>query len=60
MVSKVRRLWEDVKDYPELTVYDNIRERLDKTLARYLDDLDNSSERLRSKKIRTVYRELSR
>jgi len=60
MKSKVKQLWNDVKDYHELTLQDNIKERLNKTLNRYLDDLDSSSDRLLGKKTKTVYKELSK
>ena len=60
MKTKIQRLWDEVKDYQELTISDNIKERLNKTLNRYLEDLNSSSDRLLGKKVRTVYKELSK
>lgn len=60
MKRKVQQLWDDVKDYQDLTIADNIKDRLQKTLTRYLEDLESSSDRLRGKKTRTVYKELSK
>ena len=60
MKSKVQQLWDDVKDYQDLTIADNIKDRLQRTLTRYLEDLESSSDRLRGKKTRTVYKELSK
>ena len=60
MKRKVQQLWDDVKDYQDLTIADNIKDRLQKTLTRYLEDLESSSDRLRGKKSRTVYKELSK
>jgi hypothetical protein len=60
MKRKVQQLWDDVKDYQDLTIADNIKDRLQRTLTRYLEDLESSSDRLRGKKIRTVYKELSK
>ena len=60
MKSKVERIWEDVNKYSETTIYDNVRERLQKTLMRYLEDIDNSSERLLGKKTHVVYKEINR
>lgn len=60
MKSKVQILWDDVKDYQELELSDNIKDRLDKVLSRYVEDLDRSSDRLLSKKTRIVYKELSK
>lgn len=60
MKRKVQQLWDDVKDYQDLTIADNIKDRLQRTLTRYLEDLESSSDRLRGKKTRTVYKELSK
>ena len=60
MKRKVQQLWDDIKDYHDLTIADNIKDRLQKTLTRYLEDLESSSDRLRGKKTRTVYKELSK
>lgn len=60
MKRKVQQLWDDIKDYQDLTIADNIKDRLQKTLTRYLEDLERSSDRLRGKKTRTVYKELSK
>jgi len=60
MKRKVQQLWDDIKDYQDLTIADNIKDRLQKTLTRYLEDLESSSDRLRGKKTRTVYKELSK
>ena len=60
MKRKVQQLWDDVKDYHDLTIADNIKDRLQRTLTRYLEDLESSSDRLKGKKIRTVYKELSK
>ena len=60
MKRKVQQLWDDIKDYQDLTIADNIKDRLQKTLTRYLEDLESSSDRLRWKKTRTVYKELSK
>lgn len=60
MKRKVQQLWDDIKDYQDLTIADNIKDRLQKTLTRYLEDLESSSDRLRGKKVRTVYKELSK
>lgn len=60
MKRKVQQLWDDIKDYQDLTIADNIKDRLQKTLTRYLEDLESSSDRLRGKRTRTVYKELSK
>lgn len=60
MKRKVQQLWDDIKDYQDLTIVDNIKDRLQKTLTRYIEDLESSSDRLRGKKTRTVYKELSK
>lgn len=60
MKSKVERLFDEVSNYQDRSIVDNINERLTKTLTRYLEDLEYSSERLRCKKLRTVYKELSK
>ena len=60
MKSKVEKLFEEVNNYSERSIIDNINERLNKTLARYLEDLEYSSERLRGKKTYIVYKELSK
>lgn len=60
MKRKVQQLWDDVKDYQDLTIADNIKDRLQRTLTRYLEDLESSSDRLRGKKTRIVYKELSK
>lgn len=60
MKSKVEKLFEEVNNYSERSLIDNINERLNKTLARYLEDLEYSSERLRGKKTHIVYKELSK
>ena len=60
MKRKVQQLWDDMKDYQDLTIADNIKDRLQKTLTRYLEDLESSSDRLRGKRTRTVYKELSK
>ena len=60
MKSKVEKLFEEVNNYQERSIIDNINERLNKTLTRYLEDLEYSSERLRGKKAHIVYKELSK
>lgn len=60
MKRKVQQLWDDVKDYQDLTIVDNIKDRLQRTLTRYLEDLESSSDRLKGKKVHTVYKELSK
>ena len=60
MKSKVEKILDDVNSYSERTVTDNIKERLNKTLSRYLEDLESSSDRLRGKKVYIVYKELSK
>lgn len=60
MKSKVEKILDDVNSYSERTVTDNIKERLNKTLSRYLEDLESSSDRLRGKKVHIVYKELSK
>ncbi len=60
MKSKVEKLYEEVCGYQERLIVDNISERLQRTLERYLEDLEYSSERLRGKKNRVIYKELSK
>lgn len=60
MKSKVEKLYEEVCGYQERSIVDNISERLQRTLDRYLEDLECSSERLRGKKNRVIYKELSK
>ena len=60
MRSKVEKLLDEVSTYSERTISDNVKERLNKTLSRYLEDLESSSDRLRGKKVHIVYKELSK
>ena len=61
MKSKVERLAEEIEKYEDnITLRDNIEARLQKTLENYLDQLESSSDRILSKKLKTVYREINR
>ena len=60
MKSKLEKLYDEVCNYDSLTFKDNIESRLNKVLTRYIEDLDNASDRILGKKISTVYKELSR
>lgn len=60
-MTKIEKLYRDVCIQEEhLTLEDNIKERLQKTLNNYITELDSASDRIRSKKITTVYKELGK
>ena len=59
--SKVEIMAEELKNYSDkVSTRKNIQSRLEKTLNRYLEEINNSSERLKGSKITTVYKELNR
>jgi len=60
MKHKVEKIMEDVNSYSEVTIADNIKERLSKVLSRYLEDLESSSDRLRGKKSHVIYKRLNK
>ena len=60
MKNKLELMLEEIDKYPKLSLSDNIENRLKLTLDRYIEELDNSSQRLRQKNISTVYREINR
>ena len=60
MRTKLEKLYDEVCNYDSLTLKNNIENRLNKVLLRYIEELDNSSERVLGKKVTTVYKELSR
>lgn len=58
-MSKVKKMYEELCTYPDnLSLVNNIRTRLKKSLDLYLDELNKASERLEGKKVRTVYKGL--
>ena len=60
-MTKIEKLYRDVCTQEEhLTLEDNIKERWQKTLNNYITELDSASDRIRSKKITTVYKELGK
>lgn len=60
MRTKIERLYDEVCQYDSLTFKDNIEDRLNKVLSKYISDLDDASDRVLGKKISTVYKELNR
>lgn len=60
MRTKIERLYDEVCQYDNLTFKDNIENRLNKVLSKYISDLDDASDRVLGKKISTVYKELNR
>lgn len=60
-MNKIEKLLYDAERYQEnLTLEDNIKSRLDKTLNLYLSELESASDRIKGKKIKTVYKELTK
>ena len=60
-MTKIEKLYKEVCAQEEhLTLEDNIKQRLQKTLNNYIEELDSASDRIRSKKITTVYKELGK
>ena len=50
----------DINKYQEVNASDLIEERLEKTLTRYLNEIENSYNNLREKKNLTLLRRLSK
>ena len=59
--SKIEIMAEELKNYSDkVSTRKNIQSRLEKTLNRYLEEINNSRERHKGSKITTVYKELNR
>lgn len=60
MSRKVENLYNEVCQWKDRTLSDNVKDRLSKSLELYLSELNAASERIQGKKVRTVYKELIR
>lgn len=61
MKSKIERMIDELAEYEDgLSLEDNIKDRLDKTLNLYMEELSNASDRILGKKSSSVYKELSK
>jgi len=59
MRSKVESLLIDIDKYTPKSLEENIKNRLDKTLKLYLENLDAAYDNLRSSNVKSVFRRLS-
>lgn len=60
MRSKVQILWDDVSNYKERSLWDNINDRLDQSLKLYLESIENSLDNLKCKNLKSMYKRLSK
>lgn len=59
-MNKINRLLNEMISYSGYNFQQAVKDRLDKTLYNYMDDLDKVCERLREKDNKVIIKELSK
>lgn len=60
MKSRIKKLHEEALSLHQRSIEDNVKDRLNKSLSLYVDNLLTACDRLQCKKSSTVYKEINR